>query len=46
MKALETADGLATNLYDTYIKGRTWEQELNEMDQYEKLTKEEVIAFA
>lgn len=46
MKALETADGLATNLYDTYIKGRTWEQELNEMDQYEKLTKEDVIAFA
>jgi predicted Zn-dependent peptidase len=46
MKALETADGLATNLYDTYIKGRTWEQELNEMDQYEKLTKEEVIDFA
>lgn len=46
MKALETADGLATNLYDTYIKGRTWEQELNEMGQYEKLTKEEVIAFA
>lgn len=46
MKALETADGLATNLYDTYIKGRTWEQELNEMDQYKKLTKEEVIAFA
>nr|WP_315086685.1 insulinase family protein [uncultured Chryseobacterium sp.] len=46
MKALETADGLATNLYDTYIKGRTWEQELNEMDHYEKLTKEEVIAFA
>lgn len=46
MKALETADGLATNLYDTYIKGRIWEQELNEMDQYEKLTKEEVIAFA
>lgn len=46
MKALETADGLATNLYDTYIKGRTWEQELNEMDQYEKLTKEDVIAFS
>jgi predicted Zn-dependent peptidase len=46
MKALETADGLATNLYDTYIKGRTWEQELNEMDQYEKLTKEIVSNFA
>jgi predicted Zn-dependent peptidase len=46
MKALETADGLATNLYDTYIKGRTWEQELNEMDEYAKFTKEDVISFA
>ena len=33
MKGLETAEGLANNLYDTYIKGRTWEQELNEMDE-------------
>jgi len=46
MKALETADGLATNLYDTYIKGRTWEQELNEMDDYSRFTKEDVVAFA
>jgi len=46
MKALETADGLATNLYDTYIKGRTWEQELNEMDEYAAITKEDVVAFA
>lgn len=46
MKALETADGLATNLYDTYIKGRTWEQELNEMDEYAAITKEEVVNFA
>lgn len=46
MKALETADGLATNLYDTYIKGRTWEQELNEMDDYAKFTKEDVVKFA
>lgn len=46
MKALETADGLATNLYDTYIKGRTWEQELNEMDDYNRFTKEDVVAFA
>nr|WP_306623213.1 insulinase family protein [Chryseobacterium ginsenosidimutans] len=46
MKALETADGLASNLYDTYIKGRTWEQELNEMDQYAEFTKEDIIAFA
>lgn len=46
MKALETADGLATNLYDTYIKGRTWEQELNEMDDYSRFTKEDLVAFA
>jgi len=46
MKALETADGLATNLYDTYIKGRTWEEELNEMDEYAQFTKEDVVAFA
>ncbi|WP_394801752.1 M16 family metallopeptidase [Chryseobacterium aahli] len=46
MKALETAGGLANNLYDTYIKGRTWEQELNEMDEYAEITREEVIAFA
>ncbi len=46
MKGLETADGLATNLYDTYIKGRTWEQELNEMDEYAAITKDEVVNFA
>ncbi|WP_295229620.1 insulinase family protein [uncultured Chryseobacterium sp.] len=46
LKTLETADGLATNLYDTYIKGRTWEQELNEMEDYASFTKEDVINFA
>lgn len=46
MKGLETAEGLATNLYDTYIRGRSWEQELNEMDEYAAITKEEVIEFA
>lgn len=46
MKTLETADGLATNLYDIYIKGRTWEEELNEMDEYAAFTKEDVVAFA
>ncbi|WP_419868476.1 M16 family metallopeptidase [Chryseobacterium sp. CT-SW4] len=46
MKGLETAEGLATNLYDTYIKGRTWEEELNEMDVYEGFTKQDVVDFA
>lgn len=45
-KALETAEGLATNLYDTYIKGRSWAEELNEMDVYALFTKDDVIRFA
>ncbi|MGS0747117.1 M16 family metallopeptidase [Halpernia sp. GG3] len=46
LKALETADGLASNLYDTYIKGRTWQQELEEMSEYESITKKEIVTFA
>lgn len=46
MKGLETAEGLATNLYDTYIKGRTWAEELNEMDMYSSFTKQDVVDFA
>lgn len=46
LKGLETAEGLATNLYDTYIKGRTWEEELSEMDEYASFTKQDVIDFA
>lgn len=46
MKGLETAEGLATTLYDSYIKGRTWEEELNEMDEYAAFTKEDVVNFA
>ncbi|WP_426480600.1 M16 family metallopeptidase [Chryseobacterium sp. R2ACT005] len=46
MKGLETAEGLATTLYDSYIKGITWEQELNEMDEYTAFTKEDIVNFA
>ena len=45
-KALETAEGLATNLYDTYIKGRTWAEELSEMDVYASFTKDDIVEFA
>ncbi|WP_146752250.1 M16 family metallopeptidase, partial [Chryseobacterium balustinum] len=33
MKGWETADGLATTLYGAYIGERTWEQELDEINQ-------------
>ncbi|AZA73632.1 M16 family metallopeptidase [Chryseobacterium indoltheticum] len=46
LKGLETADGLATNLYDTYIKGKTWQEELGEMDEYASFTKQDIIDFA
>lgn len=46
MKGLETSEGLATTLYDTYIKGRSWEQELSEMDEYASFTKEDIVNFA
>ena len=46
MKAYETADGLATSLYGSYISNRTWEQELNEINEFEKITKSDVVKFA
>ncbi|MBT0551947.1 M16 family metallopeptidase [Riemerella anatipestifer] len=46
LKQLETADGLATLLYETFIKEREWNEELNELNLYETITKEEVISFA
>lgn len=45
MKGLETAEGLANNLYDTFIKDISWEDELNEMDEYSRFTKEDVVTF-
>ena len=46
LKGLETADGLATNLYQTFIRNQTWEQELEELPRFQKITKEEVVQFA
>lgn len=46
MKSLETADGLATNLYQTYIRNQSWKEELEEMERYQSFTKEDVMNFA
>lgn len=46
MKSFETADGLATTLYQTYINNESWEQELNELNEYQKITKSDVVKFA
>ncbi|MDF2553691.1 MAG: insulinase family protein [Chryseobacterium sp.] len=46
MKGWETADGLATTLYNAYINERTWQQELDEINDYEKITKTDIVKFA
>ena len=46
MKSYETADGLATTLYGVYINDQSWEQELNEINEYSKITKADVVQFA
>lgn len=46
LKELETADGLATNLYQTFIRKQTWQEELAELEHYQEFTKEDVIKFA
>ncbi len=46
MKAFETADGLATALYTTYIYDRSWSDELAEINEFEKITKADVVKFA
>lgn len=46
LKGLETADGLATNLYQTFIRKQTWQEELEEMQTYENVTKSDIIHFA
>lgn len=46
MKYFETADGLATALYGSYINNQNWDSELNQINEYEKITKDDVVKFA
>ena len=46
LKAFETADGLATTLYGTFINNQSWEEELNDLNEYAQITKEEIVNFA
>lgn len=46
LKGLETADGLATNLYQTFIRRQTWKDELDEMERFQNVTREAIVAFA
>lgn len=46
LKAFETADGLATALYSAFINNQSWERELNDLQEYSQITKEEIVKFA
>jgi zinc protease len=46
MKTFESADGLATTFYRSYIEGRSWEQTLADVDELSKVTKADVVKFA
>ncbi len=46
MKTFESADGLATSFYNSFIEGRSWEQTLSDVDELSKITKPEVVKFA
>ena len=45
-KTWETADGLATTLYDNFIKDTSWDEELEEMDLFSAISKEDLVEFA
>ncbi len=42
----ETADGLATSLYESFIHEQSWADELAELDQLAEITKREIVDFA
>ncbi|WP_413514025.1 M16 family metallopeptidase [Myroides odoratus] len=46
MKALEDNDAMATEMYQTFIQGRSWEEAVSEIDRMEKITKADIIRFA
>ncbi|MDI1316990.1 M16 family metallopeptidase [Flavobacterium sp.] len=46
MKTFESADGLATSFYNSFIEGRSWEQTLSDIDELSKIKKADVVKFA
>lgn len=46
MKTFESADGLATTFYNSFIEGRSWEQTLSDINELSKINKADVVKFA
>ncbi|MCB9202153.1 MAG: insulinase family protein [Flavobacteriales bacterium] len=46
IKELETSSGLANALTDSFILGKSWEEQVQEIEEMRKITKEELVEFA
>lgn len=46
MQALESNRALASQLYESFIQGRSWEDVVAEIDEMAKITKQDVMNFA
>lgn len=45
MEALESNDAMATEMYQAFIQGRTWEDVVKDLDKMAKVTKAEIVDF-
>ena len=46
MQNLESNQALASEMYQAFIQGKTWEEVVKEIDEMEKITKQDVMDFA
>ncbi|MDR1877034.1 MAG: insulinase family protein [Flavobacteriaceae bacterium] len=46
VKRRETANGVATQMYNAFIRKQSWQSVLNEAVELDKITKEDVVRFA
>lgn len=45
MEALESNEAMATEMYQAFIQGRTWEQSVSDLERMSKVSKQELIDF-
>lgn len=46
MQGLESNSAMSSQMYEAFIQGRTWQEVVSELNQLEKITKEDIITFA
>ena len=46
MKTFETTNGLASAMHLSFTQGRSWEQTLSEINEFSKITKDDIVKFA